>query len=114
VVVAQGDICWAVLPEPTGSGPGLRRPVVVVQGDAFNASRIGTVVVVPLTSRQRWASAAGNVSLAASRTGLSRDSVANASQIISVDRRVLTERVGRLDDASLRLVLAAIDVVLGR
>src|SRR5207237_7430259 len=86
VVVAQGDVCWASLPDPAGSGPGFRRPVVVVQGDAFNASRIATVVVVPLTSNLRWASAPGNALLSARRTGLSRDSVANVSQIVSVDR----------------------------
>ena len=64
MVVSQGDVCWASLPDPTGSGPGFRRPVVVVQGDAFNASRLATVVVVPLTSNVRWASAPGNVLLA--------------------------------------------------
>ncbi len=70
MVVAQGDIWWADLPEPTGSGPGFRRPVVVVQGDAFNASRIATVVCVPLTSNLRWAAAPGNVLLSARLTGL--------------------------------------------
>ena len=70
MVVAQGDIWWADLPEPTGSGPGFRRPVVVVQGDAFNASRIATVVCVPLTSNLRWADAPGNVLLSARLTGL--------------------------------------------
>jgi len=114
VVIAQGDICWASLPEPAGSEPGFRRPVVVVQGDAFNASRIATAVVVPLTSSLRWATAAGNVTLTAARTGLAKDSVANASQIVAVDRRLLTERVGRLDERSLALVLAGIDIVLGR
>jgi len=88
--------------------------VVVVQGDAFNASRIATVVVVPLTGNLRWSSAAGNVALAAATTGLPRDSVANASQIVAIDRRRLTERVGRLDERSLELVLAGVDVVLGR
>ena len=114
MVVAQGDVLWAALPEPTGSGPGFRRPVVVVQGDAFNASRIATVVVVPLTSNLRWAAAPGNVALTAPRTGLPKDSVANVSQIVAVDRGVLSERVGRLDEQSLALVLAGIDLVLGR
>lgn len=88
--------------------------MIVVQGDAFNASRIATAVVVPLTSNLQWATAAGNVPLTAARTGLPRDSVANVSQIAAVDRRRLTERVGRLDERSLGLVLAGIDVVLGR
>jgi mRNA interferase MazF len=114
VVVSQGDVVWASLPVPTGSGPGLRRPVVVVQGDAFNASRLATVVVVPLTSNLRWASAPGNVPLPPRETGLPKESVANVSQIVSVDRAVLTERVGRLAKAELDLVLDGIDVVLGR
>jgi mRNA interferase MazF len=114
VVVSQGDIFWASLADPTGSGPGFRRPVVVVQGDAFNASRLSTVVVVPLTSNLRWAAAPGNVALPAERTGLPKDSVVNVSQIVAVDRSILSERVGHLADAELALILAGIDVVLGR
>jgi len=114
VVVGQGDVCWASLPDPTGSGPGFRRPVVVVQGDAFNASRLATVVVVPLTSSLRWAAAPGNVLLPAASTGLPRDSVAKVSQMVSTDRAVLTERVGHLRSGELGLVLAGIDIVLGR
>jgi mRNA interferase MazF len=114
VVVSQGDVCWASLPDPTGSGPGFRRPVVVVQGDAFNASRLATVVVVPLTSNLRWAAAPGNVLLSAERTGLPRHSVASVSQIVSVDRGILGERVGYLSERDLALVLAGIDLVLGR
>ena len=114
MVVGQGDVCWASLPDPIGSGPGFRRPVVVVQGDAFNASRLATVVVVPLTSNLRWASAPGNVQLGAKRTGLPRDSVANVAQIVAIDRNSLTERAGHLSDADLELILAGIDLVLGR
>jgi mRNA interferase MazF len=114
VVVSQGDVVWASLPDPAGSGPGFRRPVVVAQGDAFNASRLATVVVVPLTSNLRWASAPGNVLLPAARTGLPRDSVANVSQIVAVDRTILTERVGHLSEVDLELILAGIDLVLGR
>lgn len=114
MVVTQGDIAWASLPDPTGSGPGYRRPVVVVQGDAFNASRIRTVVVVPLTSNLRWASAPGNVLLRAEHTSLPKDSVANVSQIVAVDRDVLSERVGHLGNAELDLILAGIDLALGR
>ncbi|MGH7573319.1 MAG: type II toxin-antitoxin system PemK/MazF family toxin, partial [Gemmatimonadota bacterium] len=100
--------------EPTGSAPGGRRPVVIIQGDAFNRSRISTVVCVPLTSNLKWADAPGNVSLTARMTGLPKDSVANVSQIATLDRDVLTERVGKLSGRKLRLVLAGIDVVLGR
>lgn len=112
--IAQGEVWWADLPAPTGSGPGLRRPVVVVQGDAFNRSRIATVVCVPLTGNLRWAEAPGNVALSSSLTGLPRDSVANVSQLVTVDRRLLTERRGVLPEPTLDLVLAGIDVVLGR
>ena len=89
VVVSQGDVFWASLPEPEGSAPGYRRPVVVVQGEAFNASRISTVVVVPLTSNLRRAAAPGNVLPASTRTGLARVSVANVSQSAAVDRSIL-------------------------
>lgn len=114
MVVAQGDIFWAALPDPVGSGPGFSRPVVVVQGDAFNASRLATVVVVPLTSNLRWASAPGNVLLKARRTGLSKDSVANVSQVVAIDRTLLAEHVGRVPKPTLELILEGIDVVLGR
>jgi len=114
MVIGQGDVCWASLDDPVGSAPGFCRPVAVVQGDSFNASRIATTVVVPLTSNVRLAAAPGNVLLAAARTGLPKDSVANVSQIVSIDRSVLTERVGRLSEGELGLVLAGIDLVLGR
>lgn len=114
MVIAQGEVWWADLGEPAGSEPGFRRPVVVVQGDAFNASAIRTVVCVALTSNIRWADAPGNVLLPARATGLPKPSVANVSQVVTLDRDVLTERAGRLSASSLELVLAGIDVVLGR
>jgi mRNA interferase MazF len=114
VVISQGEVWWADLPEPSGSEPGFRRPVVVVQGDPFNRSAIGTVVSVPLTSSLRWADAPGNVRLTARSTGLPRDSVANVSQIVTLDKTVLSERVGKLSSSKLELVLSGIDVVLGR
>jgi mRNA interferase MazF len=85
-----------------------------VQGNALNRSRIATVVCVPLTSNLKWADAPGNVSLPARITGLPKDSVANVSQIVSVDRDLLTERVGQLPQAKLELLLSGIDIVLGR
>jgi len=110
----QGDIWWAELPEPAGSGPGFRRPVVVVQGNALNRSRIGTIVCVPLTSNLAWAEAPGNTMLPARTSGLPKDSVANASQIVAIDRIFLRERVVRLGARHLAQILHAIDVVLGR
>lgn len=114
MVISRGDVWWAELRAPAGSEPGFRRPVVVVQGDAFNRSRIATVVCVPLTSNLKWAEAPGNVFLGARLTGLPRDSVANVSQVITLDRAVLTERVGTLSKAKMELLHAGIDVVLGR
>lgn len=113
MVVSQGEVWWADLPEPTGFGPGFRRPVVVVQCDAFNRSRISKVVCVPLTSNLKWAEAPGNVLLSFRLTGLPKDSVANASQIVSLDRAVLTERAGKLPAAKLQLLLSGIGIVLG-
>ena len=113
-MISQGDVWWADLPDPTGSGPGFRRPVVVVQGDSLNRSRIATVVCVPLTSNIRWAKAPGNVMLSPRLTGLPKDSVANVSQILSLDKTLLTDRTGRLPRPQLSLVLSGIDVVLGK
>jgi len=114
VVISQGEVWWADLGQPVGSAPGFRRPVVVVQNDSFNRSRIATCVVVPLTSNNRWAEAPGNVALAAADTGLPKDSVANVSQIFTVDRSQLTEPVCRLSDAKLELILYGIDVLVSR
>jgi mRNA interferase MazF len=114
VVIGQGEVWWADLGEPTGSGPGYRRPVVVVQCDALNQSRVGTVVCVPLTSNLKWADAPGNLLLGTESTGLAKDSVANVSLIVALDKRQLTECVGKLPRRLLDLVLSGIDVVLGR
>lgn len=113
-VIAQGEIWWADLGEPVGSAPGYRRPVVVVQGDALNQSRIATALCVPLTSNLKWADAPGNVLLRAAATGLERDSVANVSLTVAVDKAQLIERAGKISQRQLELVLAGIDVVLGR
>jgi mRNA interferase MazF len=114
MVIAQGHVYWANLPDPTGSGPGFRRPVVVVQGDSLNRSRVRTVVCVPLTSNLGWAKAPGNVILSARVTGLPKDSVANTSQIVTLDRELLTEEVGKLSKRQLELIFAGIDIILGR
>ncbi|MEI7815275.1 MAG: type II toxin-antitoxin system PemK/MazF family toxin [Coriobacteriia bacterium] len=114
MVISQGDVWWADLGEPVGLQPGYRRPVVVVQSDSFNRSRISTVVCIPLTSNLRLAEAPGNVLLEGDMTGLTNDSVANVSQPVTLDRGSLTERVGSLPSARLDLVLCGIDVVLSR
>jgi len=109
VVVTQGDIWWARLPRPSGD-----RPVAVVQGNAFNRSKIRTTVVVPLTRTVALASAPGNVLLAAGSAGLPHDSVANVSQVFAIDRAELRERVGQLSAGQLAAVLSGIDTMLGR
>lgn len=108
----RGDIWWANLPVPAGSEPGYRRPVLVVQSDDFNRSRIGTVLALAITSNLRLAAAPGNVSMPRRGTGLNRRSVVNVSQIVTLDRQFLTERAGRATDSimsevddGLRLVL---------
>jgi mRNA interferase MazF len=113
-VIFQGEVWWADLGEPIGSGPGLRRPVVVVQGDELNQSRISTVICVPLTSNLKWAEAPGNILLTAKVTGLPKDSAANVSLIVALDKNQLTECAGKLPRRSIELILSGIDIVLGR
>jgi mRNA interferase MazF len=114
VVVSQGDVSWADFGEPVGSQPGFVRPVIVVQSDAFNLSDIATVVVVPLTSNLGLERFPGNVLLPAKATGLPRDSVANVSQVTTVDRVQLVERVGALSRAKCQAIIDGVSVVLGR
>lgn len=108
----RGDIWWADLPEPVGSGPGYRRPVLVVQANPFTLSRIRTVVVAVITKNTALAKAPGNVPLPARDSGLPLDSVVNVSQLITLDKTLLAEYVGALPpplmarvDAGLRLVM---------
>lgn len=108
----RGEIWWATLREPTGSEPGFRRPVLVVQDDAFNRSRIQTVIVLVLTTNTELAKAPGNVLLPKKATSLPHESVANVSQLITIDKSFLSERVGSLPldlqeqvDAGLRMIL---------
>ncbi|MCC5628358.1 type II toxin-antitoxin system PemK/MazF family toxin [Nostoc sphaeroides CHAB 2801] len=98
MVVYRGEIWWANLPEPLGSEPGYRRPILIVQDDVFTQSRISTVIVVIITSNTQLAQAPGNVLLPHEATGLPRDSVANVSQIFTVDKTFLVERVGSLPE----------------
>ena len=109
----RGEVWWASLPEPVGSGPGMRRPVVVVQSNPFNDSRVATVIVAVITSNLGLADAPGNVRVSKIESGLSKPSVVNVSQMLTVDRELLTHRVkmlpgqiiARMDDG-MRLVLA--------
>jgi mRNA interferase MazF len=114
VVIEQADVWWADLEEPSGSEPGYRRPVVVVQCNAINRSRIGSVVCVPLTSNLKWANAPGNVLLSKTETGLPQDSVANVSLIVALDKQVLTDRLQKIPRRRFELILAGVDVILGR
>ena len=113
-MIRQADIWWADLSDPIGAAPGYRRPVVVIQSDALNDSRIGTVVCVPLTSNLKWADAPGNVRLSATASGLDRDSVVNVSLVTAIDKGQLTERVGAVTRRHLDLILAGLDIVMGR
>ncbi len=113
-MIAQGDIFWADLDVPSGSEPGFRRPVVVIQSDSLNQSRIATVICIPLTSNLKWANAPGNLLLRARVTGLPRDSVANVSQVVTLDRDMLGERIGRLSRKHMEAIFSGLDLVLGR
>ena len=108
----RGDLWWAQLPDPLASEPGFRRPVVIVQSNAFNRSRIRTVMAAVVTSNLRLAEAPGNVLLPASESGLPKDSVVNVSQVITVDREFLTEKCGRLSSRLMRSVDEGLRLVL--
>ena len=94
----RGEIWWASLPEPTGSSLGIRRPILIVQSNPFNSSRISTVVVATITSNLRLSAAPGNVQIAKMESGLRKTSVVNVSQVLALDRTLLTARVRRLSD----------------
>lgn len=114
MVVSQGDVVWIDFPEPSGSGPGFRRPALIVQSDALNRSAVATTICVPLTSNLKWAEALGNVLLRRRATGLPKDSVANVSLITAVDKSLVSERVGRLSPSRLAAVLDGVGLVLSR
>lgn len=108
----RGEIWWANLPDPVGSEPGYRRPVLVIQDDIFTQSLINTVIVIVITSNTQLAEAPGNVLLPRETSGLPRDSVANVSQILTINKTFFDERVGSLPaylqeevDEGLRTVL---------
>lgn len=108
----RGEVWWASLPTPSGSGPGLRRPVLLVQASPFNESRIATVIVAVLTSDLARAEAPGNVRVPRVDSGLPRPSVVNVSQLFTIDRAVLTKRVRALPAATMQAVDAGLKLVL--
>lgn len=113
-MIGRGEIWWADLGDPPGSVAGYRRPVLIIQGDAINRSRLATTICVPLTSNLKWADAPGNLLLPATTTGLDRDSVAQVALIVAMDKSCLIERAGRISERQLDRVLAGLDLVLGR
>ena len=112
MVIHQGDVYWVELSEPVGSEPGYRHPLVVVQNNVFNASRIGTLVVCALTSNLQRALAPGNVRLEAGEGGLTRPSVVNVSQLFTIDKRQALEWIGALSPRRVRQILDGIALVL--
>jgi mRNA interferase MazF len=114
MVIAQGEVVWVDFPPARGSGPGFRRPAVVVQADALNRSALRTTICVPLTSNLRWADALGNVLLRKRATGLPKDSVANVSLVVAIDKALVSDRIGCLSRARLAAVIDGINTVLGR
>lgn len=109
----RGEIWWASLPAPTGSGPGFRRPVVIVQSNPFNQSRIATVVAAIVTSNVALADAPGNVRVAKGESGLTKPSVVNVSQLVTLDRELLTQRVRALPADTMRAIDEGLRLVLG-
>lgn len=112
MVVERGSIWWADLAEPRGSEPGFRRPVLIVQADAFNRSRVQTVLVVILTSNLRLVDAPGNVLIPAKNASLPKDSVANVSQLLTLDRDYLDQPVGKLEPKLMRQVEDGLRLIL--
>ncbi len=112
MVVYRGEIWWADLPTPVGSGPGYRRPVLVVQSDRFNASAIGTVVIAAITGNMTIGAAKGNVSLTPRQSGLPKDSVINVSQILTIDRSLLIERINTIPQKKMNQVDEGLKLVL--
>lgn len=111
-MVSRGEIWWVDFGEPDGSAPGYRRPAVVVSSDRFNLSRLATVIVAAVTSNLRLAQAPGNVALTSDSSGLSKESVVNVSQLLTIDRSLLDERAGVLSASHMRAVDNGLRLVL--
>jgi mRNA interferase MazF len=113
-MISQGEVWWADIAEPRGSVAGFRRPVVVVQGDRVNQSKLSTIICVPMTGKMEWSTAPTSLSLPASSTGLDRDSVALTTKILAVDKSDFMECVGRISERQLQALFAKLDIALGR
>lgn len=113
MVINQGDIFWIELGAPSGSEPGYTHPHIVVQNNLFNKSRINTVVVCALTSNLKRAEAPGNVLLAPGEANLPKQSVVNVSQIYTVDKRDLVEKIGTLSSQRVREIFDGFRLLLG-
>ncbi len=109
----RGDIWWANLPAPAGSGPGHRRPLLIVQADAFNRSAISTVVCAVITSNIHLAGAPGNLRISTRESGLPKPSVVNVSQLVTLDRSFLTERVQTLSAQTMARIDEGLRLVIG-
>ena len=96
MVIKRGDVWWAELPEPAGSGPGYKRPLLIIQSNEFNKSKINTVIAVVITSNLRLATAPGNILLPVKKAKLPKESVINVSQVITIDKALLTKKVHHL------------------
>lgn len=108
----RGEIWWAELSDPKGSAPGYRRPVIIMQSDDFNRSRINTIIAVVITSNVKLASAPGNVLLPRKVTQLPRESAANISQVITIDKTFLTRRIAILPTRFIQRVEEGLRLVL--
>jgi mRNA interferase MazF len=112
MVIQRGEIWWAALPEPAGSGPGYKRPILIIQADDFNKSKINTIIVAVITSNTRLAVAPGNVLLSPKKSKLSKESVINVSQIITIDKSFLSEKIHTLSDEIIAQVDEGLKLVL--
>lgn len=112
MVVRRGEIWWADLPVPKGSGPGYRRPVVIIQADIFNKSEINTVIVAVVSTNTRLVNSLGNILLTANQSGLSRDSVVNVSQLYTMDESLLLEHVQTISDKKMEQIDDGLRLVL--
>jgi mRNA interferase MazF len=112
MVIKRGEIWWAELPEPVGAGPGYKRPLVIIQSNDFNKSKINTIIAAAITSNIRLAAAPGNVLISSKKANLPKESVINVSQIITIDRSFLTEKVHTLSDKIMTQVDEGVRLVL--
>ena len=110
--IKQGDVYWIDLDEPKGSEPGFRRPYVVVQNNILNKSRINTVIVCSLTSNIKRAGMPGNVLLKKGEANLQKESVVNVTQVSTVDRLELDEKIGTLSSTRVHQIIAGLKLVV--